>query len=50
MLSDGFFLDLRTQITKIKDSKPDLIYFLGYTEASIVGLKQLKEMGVIIPE
>ena len=42
--------DLRTQITKIKDSKPDLIYFLGYTEASIVGLKQLKEMGVEIPK
>ncbi len=41
--------DLRTQIAKIKDSKPDLIYFLGYTEASIVGLKQLKEIGIESP-
>lgn len=41
--------DLRTQITKIKDSEPDLIYFLGYTEASIVGLKQLKELGLERP-
>ena len=38
--------DLRTQLTKIKEAEPDLIYFVGYTEASIVGLKQAKELGI----
>ncbi len=41
--------DLRSQITKIKAAKPDVIYFLGYSEASIVGLKQLQELGVKVP-
>ena len=41
--------DLRSQITKIKAANPDIVYFLGYTEASIVGLKQLKELGVTAP-
>ncbi|MBI3589053.1 MAG: ABC transporter substrate-binding protein [Candidatus Liptonbacteria bacterium] len=41
--------DLRSQITKIKAAKPDVIYFLGYSEASIVGLKQLQELGVKTP-
>lgn len=38
--------DLRTQLTKIKNANPDLLYFIGYTEASIVGLKQIKELGI----
>lgn len=38
--------DLRTQLTKIKQAKPDALYFLGYTEASIIGLKQIKELGI----
>ena len=38
--------DLRTQLTKIKQTSPELIYFVGYTEASIVGLKQIKELGI----
>ena len=41
--------DLRTQLAKIKQSNPDVLYFLGYTEASIVGLKQTKELGFDIP-
>lgn len=41
--------DLRSQITKIKAANPEVVYFLGYTEASIVGLKQLKELGVTAP-
>ncbi len=41
--------DLRTQIAKIKDANPDLIYFSGYTEATIVGLKQIKELGIDVP-
>jgi branched-chain amino acid transport system substrate-binding protein len=41
--------DLRGQLTKIKALKPDIIYFLGYTEASIIGLKQAKELGLNIP-
>lgn len=38
--------DLRTQLTKIKQAKPDALYFVGYTEASIIGLKQIKELGI----
>lgn len=38
--------DLRSNISKIKASNPDVIYFLGYTEASIPGLKQLAEAGI----
>ena len=41
--------DLRTALTKIKDADPDLIYFVGYTEASIVGIKQMKELGIDVP-
>ncbi|MEK7507603.1 MAG: ABC transporter substrate-binding protein [Patescibacteria group bacterium] len=41
--------DLRTQLTKVKAAKPDLVYFLGYTEGSIVGLKQAKDLKLNIP-
>lgn len=41
--------DLRTQLTKIKSAKPELVYFLGYTEASIPGIKQAKELGLNAP-
>ncbi len=38
--------DLRTQITKIKAANPDVIYFPSYTDSSIVGLEQIKQIGV----
>ncbi len=38
--------DLRSQLVKIKASDPQLIYFVSYTEASIVGIKQMKELGI----
>jgi len=38
--------DLRVQLTKIKDANPDLIYFVGYTNESVAGLKQMQEMGM----
>jgi branched-chain amino acid transport system substrate-binding protein len=41
--------DLRTQLTKVKDADPDLVYFLGYTEASIPGIKQAAELGIAVP-
>ena len=41
--------DLRSQITKIKAAKAEIVYFLGYTEGTIVGLKQMKELGVNLP-
>lgn len=41
--------DLKTQLTKIKAKNPDVIYFVGYTEASIIGLKQMKELGINTP-
>lgn len=41
--------DLRTQLAKIKTSNPDLLYFLGFSEASIPGLKQIKEISLKVP-
>ncbi len=38
--------DLRSQLVKIKAGDPQLIYFVSYTEASIAGLKQIKELGL----
>lgn len=37
--------DFRTQITKVKNTKPEAIYILGYNEIGYV-LKQSKEMGI----
>ncbi len=41
--------DLKTQLTKIKEKDPDMVYFVGYTEASIIGIKQMKELGMDVP-
>ena len=41
--------DLRTELTKIKAANPDLIYFLGYTEESVTGLKQAATLGIKTP-
>lgn len=38
--------DLKTQLTKIKAVNPDLVYFVGYTDGTIIGLKQAKELGL----
>jgi len=38
--------DLKAQLTKIKAKNPDAVYFAGYTDASIAGLKQAKELGM----
>ncbi|MEA1929740.1 MAG: ABC transporter substrate-binding protein [Patescibacteria group bacterium] len=41
--------DLRSSLTKIKASEPELLYFVGYSEASIPGLKQARELGLDMP-
>ncbi len=38
--------DLKTQLTKVKNSDAELIYFMSYTEAAVIGLKQAKELGL----
>lgn len=38
--------DLRVQLTKIKAKNPDAVYFAGYTDASIAGLKQARDLGI----
>jgi branched-chain amino acid transport system substrate-binding protein len=38
--------DLKTQLTKIKSANPDLVYFVGYTDGAVIGLKQAKEIGL----
>jgi len=37
--------DLRTQLTKMKDAGVEHLYFSTYTEAGVVGLKQMTELG-----
>lgn len=41
--------DLRSQLAKIKNSTADLVYFPAFTQVSINGLKQAKEMGLTLP-
>jgi len=38
--------DLRTQLTKIKQSNADVIYFVGYNEEAIIFIQQLKALGI----
>ncbi|HEY4518535.1 MAG TPA: penicillin-binding protein activator [Candidatus Paceibacterota bacterium] len=38
--------DLRTQLTKIKSSGADVLYFAGFPDGTIAALKQAKELGV----
>jgi len=49
VLTDSFLQtdrDLRTQLTKVKDSGADMLYFPTYTEAGVAGVKQAQEMGL----
>ena len=41
--------DLRSQITKVKSSDAEMIYFPAFTESALAGLKQIKELGVNLP-
>ncbi len=41
--------DARTELTKIKNAGPELIYFAGYPQESIVVFKQAKELGLDVP-
>jgi len=36
--------DMRSQITKIKELNPDILYFPSFTEPSIAGLKQIHDL------
>ena len=38
--------DLKTQLAAIKAKNPDAVYFAGYTDASIAGLKQARDLGI----
>ena len=41
--------DLKTQLARIKAQDPQAIYFAGYTDASIAGLKQARDLGIKTP-
>ena len=41
--------DLRTQLSKVKNTDPEIIYFIGYTEASIPAIKQARDLGITVP-
>lgn len=52
VLTDTFLQDvrdLRSQMTKVKNSDADILYFPSYTEAGIVGLKEAQEFGLTMP-
>jgi branched-chain amino acid transport system substrate-binding protein len=38
--------DIRTQLTKVKEASPDLVYMASYTESAVNGLKQAHELGL----
>lgn len=38
--------DLRSQMAKVKASGADLLYFAGFTDGTIAGLRQAKELGI----
>lgn len=38
--------DVRTELTKIKDTNPDLVYFAGYPDETITVFKQAEELGL----
>lgn len=41
--------DLKAELTKIKQTDAEALYFLGVTEASLIGLRQARELGIAIP-
>ncbi len=41
--------DTRTELTKIKETNPDLVYFSGYPQETLVVFKQAKELGLEVP-
>jgi len=41
--------DLRTQLTKIKNSGADVLFFPTYTENTLAGLKQAKDLNLSLP-
>lgn len=41
--------DLTKELTAAKDSGADIVYFVGYTESSLLALKQAKELGITAP-
>lgn len=38
--------DFRTQISKLKEAKPDAIYFTGYAKETVIFLRQTRELGI----
>lgn len=47
--SDPAAKDLRAQMTKVKNSGADFLFFPAFTDATIAGIKQAKELGIKIP-
>lgn len=38
--------DMRTQLTKVKESNPDVIYFVGYNEEAVTFIQQSKALDI----
>ncbi len=40
--------DVRTELTKIKNANPDLVYVVAYTDATVIILQQAHELGLTV--
>ncbi len=38
--------DFRTELTKVKNSEAELLYFAAFTDSAVAGLKQIREVGL----
>lgn len=41
--------DYRSNLLKIKESNPELVYFPSMVNSALIGLKQMKEIGITVP-
>lgn len=46
---DPATVDLRSQMSKVREAQPDIVYFAGFTDGTIAGIRQAKELGVEVP-
>jgi branched-chain amino acid transport system substrate-binding protein len=41
--------DLRSQLTKVKDSDAEVLYFAGFPDGTTIGVRQINELGIDLP-
>lgn len=46
---DSTSKDMRAQMAKVKNSGAGLLYFAGFPDTTVVGIKQAKDLGITVP-